>query len=82
MFVVTDYLDCINEVVHIKINGVIFPVKIRSHGRNFLEKHVFTSIKIKKGNDKEVKEAVVETDHGDDESLDFDVHDTTHEEGS
>ncbi|KAI8524291.1 hypothetical protein RHMOL_Rhmol13G0139000 [Rhododendron molle] len=35
------------------------------------EKRVFTSIKIKKGNDKEVKEAVVETNPGDDESLDF-----------
>ncbi|KAI8574676.1 hypothetical protein RHMOL_Rhmol01G0373000 [Rhododendron molle] len=37
------------------------------------EKHVCTSIKIKKENDKEVKEAIVETDPGDDELLDFNV---------
>ncbi|KAG5539362.1 hypothetical protein RHGRI_019796 [Rhododendron griersonianum] len=75
MFIITDYLDCINEVVHVKINGVIFPVKVIEDpmAETSWEKRVFTSIKIKKGNDKEVKEAVVETDPGDDESLDFDV---------
>ncbi|KAI8524293.1 hypothetical protein RHMOL_Rhmol13G0139200 [Rhododendron molle] len=73
MFIITDYLDCINEVVHIKINGVIFLVKVIEDPttETSWEKCVFTSIKIKKGNDKEVKEAVVETNSGDDESLDF-----------
>ncbi|KAF7151536.1 hypothetical protein RHSIM_Rhsim02G0177400 [Rhododendron simsii] len=28
MLIIMDYLDCINELVHIKINGVIFPVKV------------------------------------------------------
>ncbi|XP_058201387.1 uncharacterized protein LOC131316125 [Rhododendron vialii] len=75
MFIITDYLDCINEVVHIKINGVIFPVKVIEDpmAETSWEKRVFTSIKIKKGKDKEEKEIVVETDPGDDESLDFDV---------
>ncbi|KAI8565684.1 hypothetical protein RHMOL_Rhmol03G0279900 [Rhododendron molle] len=75
MFIITDYLDCINEVVHIKINGVIFPVKVIEDpmAKTSWEKRVFTSIKIKKGNDKEEKEALVEVDPEDDESLDFDV---------
>ncbi|KAG5520652.1 hypothetical protein RHGRI_033285 [Rhododendron griersonianum] len=75
MFIITDYLDCINEVVHIKINGVIFPVKVIEDpmAETSWEKRVFTSIKIKKGNDKEENEVVVETDPGDDESLDFNV---------
>ncbi|KAE9444633.1 hypothetical protein C3L33_23469, partial [Rhododendron williamsianum] len=72
MFIITDYLDCINEVVHIKINGVIFLVKVIEDpmAETSWEKRVCTSIKIKKGNDKEVKEAVVETVPGDDESPD------------
>ncbi|KAI8568957.1 hypothetical protein RHMOL_Rhmol02G0241200 [Rhododendron molle] len=75
MFIITDYLDCINEVVHIKINDVIFPVKVIEDpmAETSWEKRVFTSIKIKKGNDKEEKETLVEVDPGDDESLDFDV---------
>ncbi|KAG5547375.1 hypothetical protein RHGRI_013160 [Rhododendron griersonianum] len=75
MFIITDYLDCINEVVHIKINGVIFPVKVIEDpmAETSWEKRVFASIKIKKGNDKEENEVVVETDPGDDESLDFNV---------
>ncbi|KAF7127348.1 hypothetical protein RHSIM_Rhsim11G0150800 [Rhododendron simsii] len=57
LFIITDYLDCINEVVHIKINGMIFPVKVIEDpmAETSWEKRVFTSIKIKKGNDKEEK---------------------------
>ncbi|KAI8522487.1 hypothetical protein RHMOL_Rhmol13G0001200 [Rhododendron molle] len=75
MFIITNYLDCINEVVHIKINGVIFPVKVIEDpmAETSWKKRVFTLIKIKKRNDKEVKEAVVEIDPGDDEPIDFNV---------
>ncbi|KAH7842865.1 hypothetical protein Vadar_009918 [Vaccinium darrowii] len=77
MFILTDFLDCINEVIHVKINGEIYPVKVIEDpmAETCWEKRVFTSIKIKKGNDFVGKEDVIEINPGDDVSVDFEVKD-------
>ncbi|KAH7847538.1 hypothetical protein Vadar_027312 [Vaccinium darrowii] len=77
MFILTDFLDCINEVIHVKINGGIYPVKVIEDpmAETCWEKRVFTSIKIKKGNDIVGKEDVIEINPGDDVSVDFEVKD-------
>ncbi|KAH7848115.1 hypothetical protein Vadar_033976 [Vaccinium darrowii] len=51
MFVLTDCLDCINEVVHVKIKEDIFPVKVVEDpfAETSWENRIVTTIKIKTG---------------------------------
>ncbi|KAH7847514.1 hypothetical protein Vadar_027049 [Vaccinium darrowii] len=76
MFILTEYFDCINEVVHVKINGVSYPIKVVEDplAETSWEKRVFTSIEIKKGHVIDGKEVLVEIDPKDDNSFDFDAH--------
>ncbi|KAH7841387.1 hypothetical protein Vadar_029255 [Vaccinium darrowii] len=76
MFILTEYFDYINEVVHVKINGVSYPVKVVEDplAETSWEKRVFTSIEIKKGHVIDGKEVLVEIDPKDDNSFDFDAH--------
>ncbi|KAH7834800.1 hypothetical protein Vadar_019851 [Vaccinium darrowii] len=76
MFILTEYFDCINEVVHVKFNGVSYLVKVIEDplAETSWEKHVFTSIEIKKGHVTDGKEVLVEIDPKDDNSFDFDAH--------
>ncbi|KAH7852509.1 hypothetical protein Vadar_025736 [Vaccinium darrowii] len=79
LFILTDFLDCINEVVHVKIDDTIYPVKVveDSLAETSWKKCVFTSIKIKKGDNLIGKDAgfeMVEVEHEDDVSCDLNVH--------
>ncbi|KAH7846865.1 hypothetical protein Vadar_019060 [Vaccinium darrowii] len=78
LFMLTDYLDCINELVHVKINDTIYPVKVVEDllAETSCEKRVFTSIKIKNGDNLIGKDAIfemVEVEHEDDVSCDLNV---------
>ncbi|KAH7836905.1 hypothetical protein Vadar_007238 [Vaccinium darrowii] len=72
IFIVTNFLDCINEVIHIKVNGVVFPVKVIEDPlvETTWEKRVYTSIKVKNGYGKDKGDAAVEVE-SDDESLEL-----------
>ncbi|KAH7845417.1 hypothetical protein Vadar_001752 [Vaccinium darrowii] len=81
MFILTDFLDCINEVVHVKINDDIYPVKVIEDpmAETCWEKRVFTSIKINRKLDSDRKENVVEIDPLDDDSIELDDLDAQEE---
>lgn len=71
MFIATDFLECINEVVQIKIKGDIYPVKVIEDpmAETSWENRVFTSIKLR--NEKKRKKSVTVLEViSDDESLD------------
>ncbi|KAH7855185.1 hypothetical protein Vadar_022226 [Vaccinium darrowii] len=79
LFILTDFLDCINEVVHVKIDDTIYPVKVVEDplAETSWGKCVFTSIKIKQRDNLIGKDAVfemVEVEHEDDGSCDLNVH--------
>lgn len=54
MFIVTDFLECINEVIHVKIKGDIFPIKVIEDpmAETSWGNQVFTSIKIRNGDNR------------------------------
>ncbi|KAH7834410.1 hypothetical protein Vadar_015680 [Vaccinium darrowii] len=81
MFILTDFLDCINKVVHVKINDDIYLVKVIEDpmAETCWEKRVFTSIKINRKLDSDRKENVVEIDPLDDDSIELDDLDAQEE---
>ncbi|KAH7846637.1 hypothetical protein Vadar_016320 [Vaccinium darrowii] len=81
MLLLTDFLDCINEVVDVVINGATYPVKVVEDpmAETSLENRVFSSVKIKKGNSNDGKEGIIQIDPGDDTPDDFDVHEVQDE---
>ncbi|KAH7852824.1 hypothetical protein Vadar_029715 [Vaccinium darrowii] len=81
MFVLTDFLDRINEVVDVVINGDTYSVKVVEDpmAETSWENRVFSSFKIEKGNSKGGREGIFQIDPGVDPSDDFDVHEVQDE---